>query len=91
MLKDVVDKLKQRAHGSVFDTITRQTFSSVRVTTPSTRCIAMFEECVLPLLEKIKGNVISSVTLGKTRDILLPKILSGEIDVSNLSTVEETA
>ena len=89
MLKDVVNKLKQRTHGSVFDTITRQTFSSVRVTTPPTRCIAMFEECVLPLLEKIKSNVISSVALGKTHDILLPKLVSGEIGLEQLEQILE--
>ena len=49
----------------------------------------MFEECVLPLLEKIKDNVISSVFLGKIRDILLPKLLSGEISFGQAKNIVE--
>lgn len=84
LIKDVVDKLKQRAHGSIFDTITRQTFSSIQVVAPSPKCIALFEECVAPLLKKIRHNVMNNLSLRETRDALLPKLISGELRVDDV-------
>ncbi len=37
-----------------------------------------------PMFKKIKNNEIKILSLQKTRDTLLPKLLSGELDVSEV-------
>ncbi len=50
------------------------------------------EQILSPLLEKIQILAIKNTNLRKTRDLLLPKLISGEIDVENLdiNTGEDT-
>lgn len=82
-LQRAVVTLKRNTHGAVFDTITRSTFETV---IQPCACLAIrhrFEETVKPLFDEIKNNLIQSNTLGKTRDTLLPKLLSGELSVSD--------
>jgi type I restriction enzyme, S subunit len=43
-----------------------------------------FEDCINPLLGHIQGSFDKQVRLNETRDILLPRLISGEIDVSGL-------
>lgn len=44
----------------------------------------LLEKTITPIFEKIANNQNEIQTLQKTRDTLLPKLLSGEIDVSEL-------
>ena len=37
-----------------------------------------------PLIKQIKANEVESDSLAVLRDTLLPKLMSGEIDVSNI-------
>ncbi|MCI8645487.1 MAG: restriction endonuclease subunit S, partial [Firmicutes bacterium] len=37
-----------------------------------------------PMYEMIASNIIENQSLAKTRDSLLPKLMSGEIDVSDI-------
>lgn len=41
-----------------------------------------FEKLVGPMIETIRGNIHESRTLAETRDLLLPKLMSGEIRVA---------
>jgi type I restriction enzyme S subunit len=78
-LKEAVEELQQNAHGSVFDTITRETFTSLQLASPPPGIAASFECIVEPLLETILANVCESRDLATLRDTLLPKLLSGEV------------
>ena len=49
---------------------------------------AAFEKIAESLYEKIKGNIEESQTLTQLRDTLLPKLLSGEINVSAINSSE---
>lgn len=40
-----------------------------------------FDVLVAPLLQKIEANVRQNIELATLRDILLPKLLSGEIEL----------
>ncbi len=51
---------------------------------PSPEIAFRFSEAVQPLYEKSLENRLESVRLSTTRDSLLPKLLSGELDVGNL-------
>lgn len=75
----MVARLQAMAHGSVFSTITRQTFEAVSLAMPSLITLAAFEQQAAPLFQRIRANVIETHTLAQTRDLLLPKLMSGEI------------
>ena len=74
-----VSDLQQRGHGSVFNTITRDTFESIRSPLPSEAVMAEFSSLVAPLFEKLLANGKQAVELTKLRDTLLPKLISGEL------------
>lgn len=84
-LKSVVAKLQQRTYGSVFDTITKRTFKTLRVVVPPTKVIQSFETLVKPMLDQMRANVIQSRTLAELRDTLLPRLISGELRVPERS------
>ena len=46
--------------------------------------IANFEKMISPIFENIKVLSIKNENLKQTRDILLPRLISGEIDVENM-------
>jgi len=79
----LVSVLQQRVHGSVFDTITRDTLDGVSAIAPAGRVVAEFERLVDPLLNRIHTNLLQSRTLAALRDTLLPKLISGELRVKD--------
>ena len=81
-LTEAVEELQQNAHGSVFDTITRDTFDTLSFASPPITIADAFEALVESLLETILANVNESRDLAALRDTLLPKLLSGEVSVS---------
>lgn len=84
--QDFIERMVQAAHGSVFDTITTRTFEATEVLLPPPELLRSFDRTVAPLFERIRINLRQSISLATLRDTLLPKLLSGEIQVS---TVEE--
>lgn len=76
-----IEQLQSMAHGSVFSTITRQTFDSVPIAKAGYEMIEMFEQIVTPLFERIKANAVENRTLAETRDYLLPRLMSGTVRV----------
>ena len=83
-LRRAVDVLKQNTHGAVFDTITRATFDTVEQLLPTIELINCFEHLVSPLLKTVKVNALQAANLVEFRDALLPKLLSGELDLSGV-------
>lgn len=88
---ELVDELRQMAHGSVFDTIIRSTFDGIKVVIPPPQLASRFHSQVAPLLERIRSNLKESDRLTAVRDALLPKLLSGEIRVRDGKKVAEQA
>ncbi|MFH1621256.1 MAG: restriction endonuclease subunit S [Patescibacteria group bacterium] len=77
--KALITSLQNSAHGSVFDTITRETFMSVDLVMPKVDIITAFEEKVSSTLGSIKNNLFETRTLSQLRDALLPRLMSGKI------------
>lgn len=76
--------LQQMAHGSVFDTITRKTLASVMIPKPGERLIRAFERAVTTPLSRVLANLKEARSLRTCRDVLLPNLLSGELDVGGV-------
>jgi type I restriction enzyme, S subunit len=79
--RNLVSILKQRSHGSVFDTITRDTLAGVNFIAPPKAVLEAFERVADPFMQRIKSNLSESRTLAAIRDTLLPKLISGELRV----------
>ena len=77
-----VEKLKRKANGAVFDAIVTRDFETELVPSPSITDIRDFEENVTPLYNSILNNCNENRRLVALRDTLLPKLMSGELDVS---------
>ena len=80
-IRMTVAELQRRTHGTIFDTITRQTFKTVKAVLPPDRVAGMFEFAVNPLMERIVSNLRESRTLTSLRDMLLPKLVSGDLRI----------
>ena len=51
---------------------------------PDDETICMFSSIVSPMYDTIENNIKENQLLAETRDKLLPKLMSGELDVSNI-------
>ena len=78
-VKNTVSELQARTHGTIFDTITRETFKIAETVLIPTRVAGAFESVVTPLMNRILGNLNESRALADQRDVLLPKLVSGEL------------
>ena len=84
-----VADLQRSAHGSVFNTITRDTFKSIRIASPPPELTTAFDTTVQPLMDLILAGLKENATLAAIRDALLPKLISGEIRAKDAETVVE--
>jgi type I restriction enzyme S subunit len=88
---DLVASLVHAAHGSVFDTITTKTIEQGRVISAGDAPLDAFEDLVRPFYLKILANIEESRTLAALRDLLLPKLLSGELRIKDAEKAVEAA
>jgi type I restriction enzyme, S subunit len=84
LVKDMILMMKAFAYGAVFDTITTRTFQAMEITIPDNQIIDEFEGFIKPIYSKILTNQLQIQSLTKTRDTLLPKLMSGQLKVSEL-------
>jgi type I restriction enzyme S subunit len=91
LLKASLDQMKSLSYGTVFETITMKTFDEISVTNPEQKIIQSFNDFVKPFFCRIKTNTQESNTLGKIRDLLLPKLMYGKIRVPIIKEKMESA
>ncbi len=83
MVENMILMMKAFSYGTVFDTITTKTFQEMEVTIPDEKAIKEFEMVITPLYEKILTNQLQIQALTQTRDTLLPKLMSGQLEIKN--------
>ena len=71
-----ITELQARTHGTIFDTITRQTFRLVNVVIPPLVLATAFETEVAAFMSPILANLQASRNLAALRDLLLPNLMS---------------
>lgn len=82
LIKNMIEMMKAFSYGTVFDTITTKTFQEMEIIIPDENVIAVYEETVKPIFEKILDNQKNIQSLTQIRDSLLPKLMTGKIDVN---------
>ena len=70
--------------GSAVPSMTTAILNALELRIPSAEALLQFENSVAPMYEMMKKNEDQSRKLTELRDALLPKLMSGEIDVSDL-------
>lgn len=81
-LSEVINKLGQS--GSTIVNLNKAQFGKIKVIIPSITDIKTFDELVSPLFALILENQKENIRLSSIRETLLPKLMSGEIDVSDI-------
>lgn len=81
-LKDKFDVYN--GEGTVFGSINKDSMNCMTIQIPSKMVMDRFEEIVSPVDAIIKANYNENCRLVAMRDSLLPKLMSGQLDVSNL-------
>lgn len=70
--------------GTVFGSINRNSLNDMPILIPSNETIEEFERIVAPMDATIRNNYDEICHLQAVRDSLLPRLMSGELDISGL-------
>ena len=84
----IVERMKKKANGAVFSAITTRDFDSEKIIIPSLDIVSDYLMKIEPLYESILHNQQEITHLTNLRDTLLPKLMSGEIDVEQFNVIE---
>ena len=82
-LHKVINALGQS--GSTIVNLNKTQFGKIAVTIPSIDIMKKFDNLVAPMFDTILSNQKENMKLSVLRDTLLPKLMSGEIDVSSIN------
>lgn len=81
-LSVIINNLGQS--GSTIVNLNKAQFGKIAVVIPSIEIMKSFDEIVSPMFESILLNQEENIKLAELRDSLLPRLMSGELDVSEL-------
>ncbi len=70
--------------GTIFNAITKVDLLGIQLTDPAKPIVAKFEKAAEPISLELSNLTTKNANLCQTRDLLLPKLIAGEIDVSEL-------
>jgi type I restriction enzyme S subunit len=78
-VQEAVKALRQQASGAVFDAIIVDTFKRISIPVPETKLVRLFDEAAQPIFTQIENLTLQNHKLREARDLLLPRLMSGEI------------
>lgn len=81
---DIISELINRGQGSAQPNISATDIMTIPCVIPNTDEIDKFNRELSPMFEMIINNQYGNTMLSNTRDVILPKLMSGELDVSAL-------
>lgn len=86
------ERLKSyEAGGTVFGAISKKQLKNIPIISPDIKPISVFEDIACPMDESIRSFEDKSRTLSALRDTLLPKLISGELRLSDVEKILEDA
>jgi len=78
-----MEAIKGRSGGTTFAEISKKIFRPIPVLIPMPNILDAFTKQVEPLFQQVVENVVSTDSLARLRDTLLPKLISGELPIPN--------
>jgi len=67
--------------GAIFASVTRKDFEAQELLTPTPTLVGAFEQVSLPIDQQLRVLFLSNQNLRTARDLLLPKLMNGEVAV----------
>ncbi|HEK3008977.1 TPA: restriction endonuclease subunit S [Proteus mirabilis] len=83
-LDSSMDEIKGIAGGTTFAEISKKTFKSISMVIPDPQVIEKYTVTIKSYLNKVTLNAKERGSLEKLRDTLLPKLISGELSLSDI-------
>jgi type I restriction enzyme S subunit len=80
----VCNGLKEKALGSVQKYVNTKEINEIEILVPSPEKMYELSEIVNPISTQMETNILENEILSELRDALLPRLMSGELDVSSL-------
>jgi type I restriction enzyme, S subunit len=74
--------IKSLASGSTFPELSKSTFRDFPFLKSDSEILTKYNQSVKPIFQKIEANIKQIQTLTKTRDVLLPKLMSGQLRIT---------
>ena len=87
---EFVDYTNQTSTGTKMPRTSWKTMSRYKICLPSEQVARNFQSRTQPLMDRISTNIHELLTLARTHDFLLPKLLSGEIRLREAEKAVET-
>lgn len=78
-------ELINAAHGAVQQCLFISDIAGFPIGIPNSNDLHAFDEVVVPMFDTISANQVENQRLEAIRDTLLPKLMSGELDVSTIN------
>ena len=76
--------IKSIVTGAVQQKVSQQNLKKVPAIIPSKQALSTFDEIIQPIFAQIRNLRDENANLSQLRDTLLPKLMSGELDVSDI-------
>ena len=76
-----INRLAHLADGAAYPAVRPDVVTQMLLTLPSEAVMSEFSKIVKPLFQQRNCNIMAEVDFRSLRDVLLPKLLSGELDV----------
>ena len=70
--------------GTIFNAVTKRDMESIVLLRPTSLVVEEFEAVVAPMADLVANLSQQNIALREARDLLLPRLVSGELDVSEL-------
>ena len=83
-IKPLLNKIEQTQVATTVIHIGKKDFDAFEIVFPNEATLDSFDSITAPMIEQIVNNRLQNKRLAVLRDTLLPKLMSGELDVSNI-------
>jgi type I restriction enzyme S subunit len=83
-IKESIEKIINLASGATFKEINKTTFRNLPIVIAELDIRNSFVEILTPICKQVENLQAKNSNLRQTRDLLLPKLISGEINIENL-------
>ena len=84
IIYEIFSEIINRGQGSAQPNVSAKDIMTIPCVMPESSVINQFNRKLSPMFEMITNNQFENLKLSKLKNTLLPKLISGEIDVSNI-------
>lgn len=82
ILENLKEELRNYSVGTTLSSVNQETLKNFNVVLPDEYPLQSFNKIIQPIFEQISVNCFQSQKLSQIRDVLLPKLINGEVRVT---------